>query len=122
MEIILKDKCTKQTITRDDGSTVAQMIADAWDKEEKIIIDFSNILIASVSFLDEAFGKLAFDHPKEDLTQKLSFKNMQEYDKALLNDIFLSRYHQKELGQNGLSKSNKRKRIPLPRNRTPKAT
>jgi maltose-binding protein MalE len=63
MEINLKDKCAKQTITRDDGSTIARMITDAWDKEEKIVIDFSNILIASVSFLDEAFGKLAFDHP-----------------------------------------------------------
>ena len=122
MEIILKDKCAKQTITRDDGSTVARMITDAWNKEEKIVIDFSNILIASVSFLDEAFGKLAFDHPKEVLTQKISFKNMQEYDKALLNDIFLSRYHQKELGQNGFSKADKRKRIPRARNRKPKAT
>jgi len=110
MNIILQDICKKQTITRDDGQIVVEMIIDAWDREDKITIDLSNILVASVSFLDEAFGKLAFNYPKEALTEKLSFTNIQEYDKALLNDILSSRYHQKELGLNGLSKAKRRKK------------
>jgi hypothetical protein len=111
MEIILKDMCAKQTITRNDAEVISRMIKDAWDREDKINIDFGNILIASVSFLDEAFGKLAFDYSKELLTQKLSFNNMEEYDRALLNDILVSRYHQKELGQNGYSKRKGRKKL-----------
>jgi hypothetical protein len=111
MEIILKDMCAKQTITRNDAEVISRMIKDAWDREDKINIDFGNILIASVSFLDEAFGKLAFDYSKELLTQKLSFNNMEEYDRALLNDILISRYHQKELGQNGYSKRKRKKKL-----------
>jgi hypothetical protein len=109
MRINLKDACGKRTITRDDGQIVHDMVANAWNEYDKIIIDFSNILIASVSFFDEAFGKLAFDYSKEILKEKLSFENMEEYDRALLNDILISRYHQKELGENGRSKPKKRK-------------
>ena len=104
MKINLKDKYEKKTITRKDGEQISKMILEAWDNQDKITIDFSNILIASVSFLDEAFGKLAFEYPKEDLTKKLAFKNLEQYDRALLNDILISRYHQKELRLNGASK------------------
>jgi len=104
MKIDLKKTCQKKTITRTDGAKVKSLISKSWDKEKKILIDFNNILIASVSFIDEAFGKLAFDYPKEDLRRKLSFENINDYDKALLNDILLSRYKQSELGENGKSR------------------
>lgn len=109
MNINLKDICGKKTITREDGQIINYMIVNSWDKEDKIIIDFGNILIASVSFLDEAFGKLAFEYPKDILKTKLSFENMEEYDRALLNDILISRYHQKEVGENGYSKPKRKK-------------
>lgn len=112
MDIVLKDTYTKRTMTREDGEQINKMINELWDKEETITIDFSNILIASVSFLDEAFGKLAFEYPKEILTTKLMFKNLEEYDRALLNDILLSRYHQKEVGQNEVSRSKGKKPAP----------
>jgi len=111
MKINLKDKCSKQTITRKDGQIINELIVNSWDKEDKITIEFDNILIASVSFLDEAFGKLAFEYAKDILVKKLSFENMQDYDRALLNDILISRYHQKELGENGYSKPKKRRKI-----------
>ena len=110
MNINLKERCGKQTITREDGEQINKLIVDAWDRESKITIDFSNILIASVSFLDEAFGKLTFNYAKDHLKQKLSFDNLEAYDRALLNDIILSRYHQKELGQNGVSKRKRNNR------------
>jgi hypothetical protein len=97
MRIDLKAEYGKQTISRDDGKIVANRLVDAMGKEEEIVIDFSNILIASVSFFDEAFGKLAFKYSKEILAKKLTFKNIEDFDKALLNDILISRYHQKEL-------------------------
>lgn len=109
MKIDLKKTCGKKTITRQDGEVINKMILSAWNKEEHITIDFSNILIASVSFLDEAFGKLTFEYDKNVLGKKLTFKNMAEYDSALLNDIILSCYHQRELGQNGLSRRTRKR-------------
>ena len=108
MKINLQEKCEKQTITREDGKKINEMIIDAWIRDEHVIIDFNNILIASVSFLDEAFGKLTFDYPKEYFRDKLNLKNVQEYDRRLLNDILTSRYRQRELGQNGPSRPNKK--------------
>ena len=109
MRINLKDKCGKGIITRKDGQIINELIINAWDNEDKIIIDLNNITIASVSFLDEAFGKLAFNYPKNILVKKLSFENINEFDRALLNDIFVSRFHQKELGENGGSQTKKKK-------------
>ena len=111
MKIVLEEKYQKRTITREDGEKINKLINELWGKEDKIIIDFSNILIASVSFLDEAFGKLAFEYPKDVLKEKLVFENLEEYDRALLNDIILSRYHQTELDQNGPSRLKRKKTI-----------
>jgi hypothetical protein len=103
MNIDINDMCGKKTVTRDDGERVNKILTDKWDYEKTFQIDFSNVLVASVSFMDEAFGKLALKHSKEDLQKKLKFKNIVKYDKALLNDILHSRFRQKELGQNGAS-------------------
>lgn len=96
MTINLKEKCGKMTISRQDGRVVADLISDGLKKHESITIDFDNIMIASVSFFDEAFGKLAFKYPKEVLKKKLVFEKIDKYDRALLNDILLSRYRQQE--------------------------
>ena len=96
MTINLKEKCGKMTISRQDGRAVADLISDGLKKYESITIDFDNIMIASVSFFDEAFGKLAFKYPKEVLKKKLVFQKIDNYDRALLNDILLSRYRQQE--------------------------
>lgn len=117
MIVNLKTKCGTQTVSRDDGLVIANILIDAIEKEDKIVIDFDNILIASVSFFDEAFGKLAFKYSKEVLAKKLIFENIEDFDKALLNDILISRYHQKELGQNGISDKNKIGRLRRNRNK-----
>jgi hypothetical protein len=95
--INLKAERGKQTISREDGLVIAQKLTEAMEKEDKITVDFNNILIASVSFFDEAFGKLAFKYSKDILVQKLSFENMEPFDRALLNDILISRYHEKDI-------------------------
>ena len=104
MRINLKAERGKQTITREDGLVIANKLIQAMEKEENITIDFDNILIASVSFFDEAFGKLAFKYSKDTLVKKLTFENIEEFDRALLNDILISRYHQIGLGKKQPSK------------------
>lgn len=109
MRINVNKEYGKQTVSREDGRIVAERLICALDKEDRIEIDFSNILIASVSFFDEAFGKLAFEYPKEVLATKLVFENIEPFDKALLNDILISRYHQKEIESKQAHKKKSRK-------------
>jgi len=103
MKINIQKICGKKTVTRDDGEKIHDIIVKEWDHSPTFIINFDNILVASVSFIDEAFGKLALEHNKDALRQKLKFEKMVDYDRALLNDIMFSRFRQKELGQNGNS-------------------
>ena len=100
MIIDLKDFCCKKSVTGEDGQRIQRVIQDSWDNEDKITINFNNILINSVSFFDEAFGKLAFKYPINVLKEKLAFENMDNYDRALLNAILTSRYRQKQSDQN----------------------
>jgi len=103
MKINIQKICGKKTVTRDDGEKIHNLITKEWGPKQTFYINFDNILVASVSFIDEAFGKLALEHSKEVLKQKLRFEQMVDYDRALLNDIMFSRFRQKELGQNGKS-------------------
>ena len=100
MIIDLRDICLKRAVTGEDGQKILKVIEDSWDQEEKITVDFNNILVASVSFFDEAFGKLASKYPVNMLKEKLTFLNIDNYDRALLNAILSSRYGQKQSGQN----------------------
>lgn len=103
MNINVTEICGKRTVTRDDGEKIHKRLNENWDKEEGFDIDFNNLLVASVSFMDEAFGQIALQHTREDLQNKLRFINILEYDRALLNDILDSRLRQKNLGENGPS-------------------
>jgi len=103
MKIDIKGISKKRTVTRDEGERIQRILRKSWNKEQHFIVDFDNVLVASVSFLDEAFGKLALQYTKEDLQKKLKFENMVEYDRALLNDILYSRLRQRELGEDGPS-------------------
>ncbi len=100
MDLIIKDLCGKKTVTRSEGRMLNDLITKKWDSEQSFYIDFDNVLVASVSFMDEAFGKLALLYSRETLQKKLKFKNILDYDRALLNDILNSRFRQKNV-ENG---------------------
>ncbi len=89
--------CGKNVVTREDGEKVHDLILSKWNNAEKIKIDFGNVLIASVSFFDEIFGRLAFEYSQNELTSKIQVVNIQDFDRALLNDIFRSRLRQKNM-------------------------
>jgi len=97
MKIDIQKICGKKTVTRKDGQVINQILTEKWDRTDQFQIDFGNLLIASVSFIDEAFGKLAMCHTGEDLQRKLVFKKMVPYDRKLLNDIIFSRLRQQTL-------------------------
>ncbi|MEX0736055.1 MAG: STAS-like domain-containing protein [Bacteroidota bacterium] len=100
-QINIIEFCGKNVVTRDDGKKVHDLIIIHWKESDKIEIDFGNIPIASVSFMDEIFGKLAFEFDRREIASKIQLKNLQEFDRALLNDILSSRYKQKEIDSQG---------------------
>jgi hypothetical protein len=94
-EINIQRISGKNTVSREHGRVVYDKIKQLWGESDQIIIDFANLLIASVSFMDEVFGHLALEYSPDELRAKLKFVNMSEFDRALLNDIVYSRIMQK---------------------------
>ena len=94
-EINIREVSGERTVTRDDGRVIYEKIKHLWSNHDRISVDFMNLLVASVSFMDEAFGHLALEHSEQELRNKLAFKNMSEFDRALLNDIIASRIRER---------------------------
>ncbi len=80
--------------TRDAGEAVRNAIISRWPKSKVIILDFKGLIIASVSFLDEAFGLLVISLPLYEIKNKLKVKNMDKNDYILMNQIISSRLKQ----------------------------
>ena len=93
--INIAEVCKSNTVTRDHGKVIHDLIAEKWNSADVIKIDFNNILIASVSFLDEAFGNLAEDYTPEQISRKLKLVNIKDFDRNLANNIYRSRLSQK---------------------------
>jgi len=96
INISIEKNCGENRISREDGLRLREWIEKEWEKNDKLTFDFGNILIASVSFIDEAFAKLAFDHSKDELVNKLKFENLRPFDRALLNDLVVARIREME--------------------------
>ena len=106
--------CGSKRLTRDDGNLINEHVSKMWDKFDSITIDFNNIPMASVSFLDQALGIFALDHDLEEVKRKLEFVNISAFDRRLLNDILVSRGQQRRAGEkrsprkpNGVRRANR---------------
>lgn len=116
-EINIQRVSGRNTVSREDGRIVYDKIKQLWGQSDQITIDFANLLIASVSFMDEVFGHLALEYSPDELRAKLKFVNMSEFDRALLNDIVYSRIRQKKLSskRRALLKRTPKRRLLLKR-------
>lgn len=85
------------TVSREHGRKIRKMIEPILKTEHNIRVDFSNLSIASPSFIDEAFAKLLLTYSLDDVRDKLSFVNMTEFDRALLNDLVAARLRERNL-------------------------
>jgi hypothetical protein len=90
----LRDFLKCKVSTREDGTPLREYLSKRWDEADSFVIDFGNLSIASVSFMDEAFGMLAESHGKRELKRKLQIHNIEEQDESLLNGIVRSRLKQ----------------------------
>jgi hypothetical protein len=85
------------TVSREHGRKIRKILELRLRLKNKIIIDFSSLSIASPSFIDEAFAKLMLKYPLDEIRAKLSFVNMTEFDRALLNDLVRARIRERTL-------------------------
>ncbi len=85
------------TVSREHGRKIRKFIEQLLKVKDRITVDFSNLSIASPSFIDEAFAKLLLKYSLEDLKERLLFTNITEFDRALLNDLVRARIREREL-------------------------
>lgn len=80
-------------VTREDGRKLRTLV-EAGLGNAPVIIDFGGLQVTSVSFFDEAFGQLALRWPQDKLLQSLKFERIDPFDRALVNDIMISRFRE----------------------------
>lgn len=84
-------------VSRGHGEKIRKIIERLLKINDRITIDFSNLSIASPSFIDETFAKLLLKYSLEEMKEKLLFINITEFDRALLNDLVSARIREREL-------------------------
>ena len=80
-DILQHDKA----ITYEDGEKVYALISQALTQEKKVILDFQGITIVIPAFLHAAIGELYKDFDGDFLNNHLTFINIEETNKALLD-------------------------------------
>lgn len=96
--IDIKKVAGTDTVSREHGRKIRKHIELFLKIKDRITtIDFSNLSIASPSFIDEAFAKLLLKYSLDEVRDKLSFVNMTEFDRALLNDLVRARIRERTL-------------------------
>ena len=95
--IDIKKMAGSDTVSREHGRKIRKILEAFFKSKDRIIIDFSNLSIASPSFIDEAFAKLFLKYSLDDLKSKLAFINMSDFDRALLNDLVLARLRERSI-------------------------
>lgn len=103
MEINVPSICGEDLISRESGKKIRSLLLDHWS-ESKIILDFEDKLIGSVSFFDEALALLLKKGGKsiQEIQDKIGFKNLKKEDRDLLNFVIAARV--KELESNSETK------------------
>ena len=101
MLIDIRRVCGEDTISREAGKRIRNLILDNWSTKS-VAIDFKNKLIGSVSFFDEALALLIKKGNKklDEIIKKIRLVNLRKEDKDLVNYVFASRVKEAENAQN----------------------
>ena len=84
--LLLKDILQHDTaITYEDGEKVYALIFQALTEEKKVLLDFQGITLVIPAFLHAAIGELYKDFDSDFLNSHLTFINIEETNKALLD-------------------------------------
>ena len=83
--------CGAERVSRNDGARLRAEIERLWKSCRIVVLDFANLPIASVSFLDEGIALLALKMPLPELNEALQIRNITEQDNRLLEALLESR-------------------------------
>lgn len=79
-------------LTRAAGERLRETIVAAAGEGKSVEVDFGDAVIASTSFLDEGFAKLAEDGwTREELDARVSLVNMHPRDREIMESLFANR-------------------------------
>ena len=98
-KIVLKDFLgSKELGSRYKGSLNREKIKPLLDNEEKVVLDFTDIELATQSFLDEIFGIFVRAFGTEYIKGKLLIENVSPSIKKTINSVIAySKKRQKEV-------------------------
>jgi len=83
--INIKETFKDDTISREAGERLRLLIIENLKTANNVTIDFHDTIIASTSFFDEGFAKLALTGwSSSDFHQKINIKNMNQKDHDVL--------------------------------------
>lgn len=70
-----------------DGEIVYSKLVEAFEKDEKVVVDFKDIELTITAFLNASIGKLYGRFSTEEIREKLSIENLQVEEKQLLKMV-----------------------------------
>ncbi len=87
-----------ETVSREHGMKVRAAIEEIWKTTKgMLIVDFSGRSVASPSFIDEAFAKLLLKYSLSEVKERLTFINMTDFDRGLLNELVRLRLRDRQM-------------------------
>jgi hypothetical protein len=91
MRIDVVALCGSSRVSRQDGKRLRDAIEHSWQLGEPVELDFGEVRIASVSFLDEAIAVLALQNPLSEIKARIRVTNIRPEDRMLLNSLLGAR-------------------------------
>lgn len=87
-KIHIKSVFKDDYITRVAGEKLRNMILKSVSENKKVELDFTDLMVASTSFFDEAIAKLV-DHGwnRDQLSENILFKNLHPKDKMVMEKM-----------------------------------
>lgn len=70
-----------------DGELVFNNVVEAFDKGEKVVLDFEGIDLTITAFMNASIGKLYGKYPTESIRELLDIVNLQNEEKQLLRIV-----------------------------------
>lgn len=70
-----------------DGEIIYGKLVAAFEKDEKVVVDFSGIDLTITAFLNASIGKLYGKYSSEQIKAKLGIENLQVEEKQLLKMV-----------------------------------
>lgn len=80
---IIGDKC----MTLKDGEIIYKKIKESLDKQQKMIIDYTNVKIFSSPFFNTAMGQLYGSYESDILNRYIEIKNLSSLGSSILKKV-----------------------------------